>query len=599
MMSPQEDTGTIFKNKEVLFYALILTVCFLLFQQADLFHTTLSTFTFLRGHFLDFYDYNKNFLVRNDYLPFLYLVISAWNVVLKITGLPPETAGYSFLTVLWTKVLLAVCFFLAGRIIYKIALIITEKNVQASKISACLFLASPIAIFAVFIFGQYDIIGIAFTLAGFYYYLKKDLLKFAVFFSFAISFKYFPVVIFFPLVLLAEKELKKIIKLSAVACSLTILQIALYLAVSPHFRDTFFFLPLGKVSSAASFFLTPFILIAYASMCVYFWSYKVKNDATFYRISVAIPILSYALVFLTVTWHPQWIILTMPFFALSYCFIDRKKAFYFIETLGAISYFWVVASGWPGHVDNFMIKYGLLGGFFKHVWLRITDILPYGFNGFFTKLFYLYLFSPVFLLLLDRKQIEVSNNFPKKLFKMRFVVGIGFFLIPALFCSVVPLSVASMINQNAISLGTIAGTYTPSDSNVPAKEIYGDKCLEQRFKAEHEGLTAISILLATFARKNTSTIELSMLDDQNQVLHKESTPASRIRDNDFQYYSFPPMANSKDKPLLIRICSPDGGPGNAITAWTQNNSVQADRSLSYGGDKIDGNLVFQTYYMSK
>jgi Gpi18-like mannosyltransferase len=75
-----------------------------------------------------------------------------------------------------------------------------DPQINQQRYPEVLFITAPIAIFAVFDFGQYDIIGVFFTLLGFYFYLKKDFLRFAIFFSIAISFKYFSLVIYIPLI---------------------------------------------------------------------------------------------------------------------------------------------------------------------------------------------------------------------------------------------------------------------------------------------------------------------------------------------------------------------------------------------------------------
>src|SRR5476651_2579914 len=68
-------------------YTLLLGFCFLIFQQGDLFHTSTSSYAYLEGHFIDFYDYNKKVVGGNDYYALIYIIFAIWNIPLKIFGL--------------------------------------------------------------------------------------------------------------------------------------------------------------------------------------------------------------------------------------------------------------------------------------------------------------------------------------------------------------------------------------------------------------------------------------------------------------------------------------------------------------------------------
>ena len=143
--------------KSFLFYLVFLLICFLIFQHGDLFHTSISSYALLNGHFADFYDYNKIIVGRNDYYILMYIIFAIWNIPLKLLGYCISKP--IFLTpieLIWTKLLLVILFFLTVYIIYKIANLISNNTKKSNYISY-IFATSPIAIFDVFIFGQYDI----------------------------------------------------------------------------------------------------------------------------------------------------------------------------------------------------------------------------------------------------------------------------------------------------------------------------------------------------------------------------------------------------------------------------------------------------------
>lgn len=165
-----------------------------------------------------------------------------------------------------------VFYFASAYIMYKICRYITNDE-DNSKIISIIFITSPIAIFAVFIFGQYDIISVFFTMLGYYYYVKNDYLKFSIFFSLAISIKFFPLLIFVPLLLLVEKRLLQILKYGIISVSATILQILMYLH-NTAFRERIFSLASGKISSSAVYYLTsinnaPILTTVFIVLCIY------------------------------------------------------------------------------------------------------------------------------------------------------------------------------------------------------------------------------------------------------------------------------------------------------------------------------------------
>ena len=87
----------------------------------------------------------------------------------------------------------------------------TGMGSKKSKLCAYACLTMPVAFYAQFIFGQYDIIMTFCVLLGVYYYLKKKDIWFIFWFAIAMTFKYSALLIFAPLLLYREKNVWKII----------------------------------------------------------------------------------------------------------------------------------------------------------------------------------------------------------------------------------------------------------------------------------------------------------------------------------------------------------------------------------------------------
>ena len=211
-----------------LILAIIALLCFIAFQQGDMYHTVGSSFAYLKGHFFDFYDYNKQHIGGNNYLPSSYILFAIWNIPLKILGLVNlPTTEISLVIIWWNKLLTTLFYVFSGILVYKIGKSVgfSETN---SKLTAFIWLTTPIALFSQFIFGQYDVFTLFFTLLGLYYYLEKNNIKFIIFFGVAMTFKYFPMFIFMPLLLAREKDVWKIIKDSCLVVLPVAIEILIY-----------------------------------------------------------------------------------------------------------------------------------------------------------------------------------------------------------------------------------------------------------------------------------------------------------------------------------------------------------------------------------
>lgn len=448
------------KSWTVYFYLFILILCFLLFQQGDLAHTTTSSYAYLNGHFADFYDYNQKPMGRNDYLPLLYVIFALWNVPLYLFGLlssPEFWRQLSAIEIAWAKLLLVFFFFAATKVLAKISEIIADDNGEVKASAASIFATAPIAIFVVFIFSQYDIIAIFFTLIGFYFYLKKQWSGFAWFFSIAISFKYFALIIYFPLLLMVEKKLLTIAKFMAIGFFITIIQYGVY-SGSEIFRDNIFFLAKSKLAGDEGTklsFLNPKIGIAALYLWGCFWLYlkKFDNESEWKKIAVLVPIMAYGLMFSAIRWFPHWIIIVTPFFSLAYIYVRNKKLFAYIDMLGMLSFVWVIVNFWPDNVDVTMINHGVLNSFIPQPALIISDLMSLTAVPDFLLIFHIYLFSPILIILIESCLMKYCpiKEIGNYLVLGRFFVGVSCFLIPALVCTFVPLPMLLKINKNILT----------------------------------------------------------------------------------------------------------------------------------------------------
>lgn len=591
---------------DVVVYAVVLLVCFLLFQQADLYHTMGSSFAYVNGHFQDFYDFNKVRFIRNDYLPILYSVFALWNLPLKMFGINYDAMVAEYLDlwpipIIWDKLLLVAFFFATVIMVYKVAEVVSEGSKTRARLIAILFATTPIAIFAVFIMGQYDILGLFFTMIGFYYYVRKDFNRFAWFFSIAISFKFFALVIFIPLLLLAEKKLAQIAKFGVISLVVTMTQVAFYWE-SKAFRDGILVLVTGKADQAAglgsSLYNPAFYMMAmYAVICLYAFVKKGENDYEWRKMAVYISLAAYGTMFGAVVWHPQWLIILTPFFALTYLYVKDKRILYIVDIIGAISFVLLVVSIWPNNVDVTMLKWGAFKGLFESIPLINIDLTSKYLIPVFKAILYTYLFSPLLVLLFQRvsNRHRIVDGLETQYIRARFFIIVVVFVIPSLFCALVPMSIALNINPNA-DLTLLKAGLALDKSQKPIGEIFGDRVVTQSFRAEHNGLCVVSIMFATYARENDIPVKLTLLDDKGVEITSQISEGKKIRDNVFYSFRFPAIVGSKGKKFQVSITSPDGKAGNAITAWMSESDVYPEGSLTVNGAAMPGDLMIKLYY---
>ena len=590
---------------DFILYVLVVTSCYVLFQQTDLFHTSSSSYAYLNGHIADFYDYNNKIIAGEDpfYLPLIYIIFAIWNIPLKLLGLMHDVAAsgltLSLAELAWTKLLIAVFYFATAYVIFLIGKSIAGQSEKA-KLIAVIFATSPIAIFGAFIFGQYDIIGVFFTMLGFYFYIKHDYFRFSLFFSLAISLKMFPLVIFIPLLLLVEKRIVHIIKYGAIALAATAILMAIYYN-SAAFRSDFFSVASGRITILEELSLSPvnsspYLILLITVICIYAYIKEVDLDSEQYKTAVNISLLSYASLFSTVFWHPQWLLMIVPFFALSYLFIKDASKSYLIDIAGMFAFIYIVVNQWANNVDVSMLSYGLLRSLFTYIPLSTRQLFLPQFSYIFMGIFFVYLFTPLLIQLFQRtntieqnivEDINISNN----TLRARFYIGVAIFVLPSLFCAFAPKEIAQKIDPTAY---TISGLVVqPVDTQVG--DINRKTSIKQSFIAEHDNLFDVNVQMATGGRVNQCEATLTLSDDRNNIVAVRKINCVSIVDNAFYSFDFKPIENSKGKMYTLEISS-NGTGKNSISVWKSSNDVYLPGKLYKNGIEETGDLSIALFY---
>lgn len=129
-------------------------------------------------------------------------------------------------------------------------------------------------------------------------------------------------------------------------------------------------------------------------------------------------------------------------------------------------------------------------------------------------------------------------------------------------------------------------------------EIFGAKKILQSFYGEHDNLSKVKILLATYMRNNKGSLVISLMtnpEDIESTVRKITLDCNSIEDNSWADFSFESIKKSKGVKYYIQINGVNSRSGHAVTAYYNANSVISGE-LFINRSKFKGSLCFKVYY---
>lgn len=417
-------------------------LCFVSLQQTDLMHTGGSSIAYLNGHFLDFYDYNVQFVEGNSYLPSSYILFAIWNIPVRLLGflaLPVKSVSYYIL--MWYKVLPSLFYLASGFLVFRIGQTLGMGDTKA-KLCAYAFLTTPIGFFSQFIFGQYDSFTVFFMLLGILFFFQKKLLKFAIFTGISLTFKYFPLFVFIPLLFLVEKRIIQLIKYLVIVLLPVAVEILVYLPSAGFRSGVFGFGAINNIfdaSIAGRFYSLRIFIILWIAIAAWAYFNEVKDDSDIAKWSFYYANMIMFLLFGISIWHPQWLLLAVPFWVIS-TFMNKKfDTFMIIDILMMLFFTVYTVNFWPDHVDQDLFSLGI----FKHlIQGRINSVLTMRAIFRFQDLSFFYsAFSALVLVQALFKHPKYCTRLLSEpvdqfwpVVRIRFITGLSIFIVPAYIC---------------------------------------------------------------------------------------------------------------------------------------------------------------------
>ncbi len=425
-------------NIEFAIFSLVLVFSYFSFQHPDLILPGGSSIAILKGHFFDFYEYNKPLFIQNNYLISTYLIYALWNIPVVIFN-PEIDVLNPGAWIFWYKGLTAIFYFLNAIQLRKMALKLGLSS-QNAVLAVLFWVSCPIAFFSNFIFGQNDVFTMFFMLVAINMLIDRRVFWFTFYISISITFKYFPIFIYIPLLLAVEKNLWRITKNMILLFIPMLIEVAIFIGSPAFFEGVFGF------SVAHNFFAFGLFNIDIISINPYILFWTIIVLYSYFILNEKLNNLNNNLIYLVLTiligffffsyWHPQWMILITPFAVLTTMLHKNRKLFWIIDVFKMLFFVAFVVTKWPQNVDSFLLNLGVLPGSISVGGsnLLMSDIFILGKHEVFLSLF---LGTLVFELLLKNPglaKLELVQPIinERKLLMIRFILGISIFVIPAL-----------------------------------------------------------------------------------------------------------------------------------------------------------------------
>ncbi|MEI0510819.1 hypothetical protein [Brachyspira intermedia] len=338
------------KNSDYITFSIITILCFFSYIYSDVLVIFPFSVNFFNVNPLNFFYevYQKvGSYHKPDDLPYLsYVLYSILFLPLWIYSKIKNITYYTWhheqfeigtFEIIYIKFLLLLFVILSSIIIYKICKKIGFDN-EKSKLSSFMFITSPFTMIPVFIISQVEIIMIFFTLLGILDYLNNNK-RYLLWFAIAIPLKLFPFFILIPLVLLKEKQIKKIALYTIIPILPYIISSIIFKSPNPSDRNLVAF---GTLMGYKIFGVSIFIII-YSLICLFSYLKDIKNNNEFNKLTLYISFFVLSLITIVNTnFHMYWIVILSPFMSMLLLFNNNnlylKIALDFITTFFAAVY---------------------------------------------------------------------------------------------------------------------------------------------------------------------------------------------------------------------------------------------------------------------
>lgn len=465
MLTKSLEKKSVFPDNIKLYDKILMGTAFLFafffMSHPDLWETANHSYVFLEsifsGNFFNFYEYiaahNNTYYYINvaNYNVIIYIIFGLWELPVYIFNQIFHLALNEQFIIYWAKIVSAGFFVGCGFMLKRLCEALGFEKSKAST-AALFFLFNPIAFYSPMVMGQYDTLCLFFTLWALCRYVKGDYGKFSFILGIGIVCKFFPLMIFIPLILLAEKRILKLLQYALTALWLYIPTTLLFMGKTGNAKaftqamiDRMFAVTTETGVRGVSVFTLAYALIVFAAFV-----YVPKSEKARQYMSVYVPMAVFGVLFNYICWHPQWLILFIPFVTLTTFMQKNKAPWFYLDIVLCLGFFLHCFYQFPNQVGAVLFD----GGLFSHLTgLRVATSENWVVVSHFLSLIsYVYVLTPVMftgaifaniilkfpvgnMSLSDRlSDSEKYDKIPTKLFAYGiFLIGfVGIWLLPSL-----------------------------------------------------------------------------------------------------------------------------------------------------------------------
>ncbi len=268
---------------------------------------------FSHGHILDYMDYSyiheydvavadRLFVCDYNFLIVFPVAVVLLPVYLIYGG---EAAYGSFYLSLWLVFLMVIAVILVRKLARESGL-----GDQYKDDVGMLFASSSVVPFITVAFGQIDIMYVLFIIGALVFYIKKNYKLFSIMMSFAIAMKLFPMLIFIPLILLAEKKIINLVIDACIGFSAKVITKLMFGSNAGYNAIVRMNSNNPEFVERLEDFKVGIFIVAFALICAYAYFNKTDNNnrkEMLYK-SMFLTFISYGSFMVLVDWHSQWLI---------------------------------------------------------------------------------------------------------------------------------------------------------------------------------------------------------------------------------------------------------------------------------------------------
>ncbi len=295
----------------------------------------------------------------------VYLTMAVWALPVyllnQLVHFSPET--YTEILNLWGRVLvIALCLVTASQLSRLAKEIFhregSEHELPWDQDVRYLFLSSPILLCEAIVLNQYDIFMVLTMVIALRFFFQNRMVLFSLLMSLSICYKLFAVIAFVPLLLVKEKRFWRILGYALIGASVYGITTLACARLDPGYAATQEVM--GRQFGYSSWIYAKMMpggfsdvyifILGYLLLCFFAFMHHPDPDrekeAEF---SLWLGLAAYVLFFCFVNWHPQWIVLLVPFVALLFGSVRQRETALLADLVLSLGYLAVCIDRW---MDN-------------------------------------------------------------------------------------------------------------------------------------------------------------------------------------------------------------------------------------------------------